>query len=93
MGSSNFTCCSINSHQTVYHEYSSLQLAFGQELNIFHLRIFSCVVYVALAQYTKMGPHRRLGIFFSYESPIIRYLEPKTGDIFTGRLPTAIAIR
>ena len=33
-----------------------------------------------------MGPQRRLGIYVSYESPsIIRYLEPKTGDVFTAR--------
>ena len=33
-----------------------------------------------------MGPQRRLGIYVGFESPsIIRYLEPKTGDVFTGR--------
>ena len=33
-----------------------------------------------------MGPQRRLGIYVGYESPsIIRYLEPKTGDVFTAR--------
>jgi len=33
-----------------------------------------------------MGPQRRLRIYVGYESPyIIRYLEPKTGDIFMAR--------
>ena len=65
-----------------------LQLAFGQEPNIFHLKIFECAVYVPIAppQRTKMGPQRRLGIYVGYESPsIIRYLEPKTGNDFTAR--------
>jgi len=33
-----------------------------------------------------MGPQRRLGIYAGYESPsIIKYLEPKTGDVFTAQ--------
>ena len=33
-----------------------------------------------------MGPQRRLGIYVGYESPsIIRYLEPKIGDMFTAQ--------
>jgi len=33
-----------------------------------------------------MGPQRRLGIYVGYESSsIIRYLEPKIGDIFTAQ--------
>ena len=42
---------------TIYHEFSSLQLTFGQEPNIFHLRIFGCAMYgpIALPQRTKMG--------------------------------------
>ena len=78
----------IRIRPSTYHEYSPLQLVFGQEPNIFHLRIFGCAVYVliALPQHTKMGSQRRLGIYIGYESPsIIRYLEPKTGDIFTAR--------
>jgi len=46
------------------------------------------VVYVliALPQRTKMGPQRRLGIYVGYESSsILRYLQPKTGDVFTAR--------
>ena len=72
-----------------YHVYSPLQLAFGQEPNISHLRIFGCAVYVPIAppQRTKMGPQRRLGIYVGYESvSIIRYLEPLIGDDFTARL-------
>jgi len=78
----------IRIRPSAYHEYSPLQLAFGQEPNISHLRIFGCAVYVPIAppQRTKMGPQRRLGIYIGYESPsIIRYLEPKTGDVFTAR--------
>ena len=73
---------------TSYHKFSPLQLAFGQEPNISHLRIFGCTVYVPIAppQRTKMGPQRRLGIYVGYESPsIIKYLEPTTGDVFTAR--------
>jgi len=41
---------------------------------------------IAPPQRTKMDAQRRLGIYVGYESPsIIRYLEPKTGDIFTAR--------
>jgi len=71
-----------------YHKYSPLQLAYGQEPNISHLRIFGCAVYVPIAppQRTKMGPQRRLGIYVGYDSPsIIKYLEPLTGDVFTAR--------
>ena len=52
------------------------------------LRTFGCAVYVPVAtsQCTKMGPQRRLEIYIGYNSPsIIRYFEPKTGDIFTAR--------
>ncbi|CAA0805913.1 Unknown protein, partial [Striga hermonthica] len=71
-----------------HHTYSLLQLAYGREPNIAHIRVFGCVVYVPIAppQRTKMGPQRRLGIYVGYESPsIIKYLEPKTGDVFTAR--------
>ena len=61
-------------------------MAFGQEPNIFHLKIFGCAIYVPIAppQRTKMGPQRRFGIYVGFETPsIIRYLEPLTGDVFT----------
>jgi hypothetical protein len=33
-----------------------------------------------------MGPHRKLGIYVGYESlSIIKYLELRTGDLFTAR--------
>ncbi|KAJ9535658.1 LOW QUALITY PROTEIN: hypothetical protein OSB04_un001192 [Centaurea solstitialis] len=76
----------IRIRPSAYHTYIPLQLAFGQEPNISHLRIFGCAVYVPIAppQRTKMGPQRRLGIYVGYEtSSIIRYLEPLTGDVFT----------
>ncbi|GJW52752.1 disease resistance CC-NBS-LRR class family protein [Tanacetum coccineum] len=78
------------------HVYSPMQLAFGQEPNISHLRIFGCAIYVPIAppQQTKMGPQRRLGIYVGYETiSIIRYLEPLTGDVFTSRLLIAILMR
>jgi len=86
----------IHIRPSAYHEYSPLQLAFGQESNISHLRIFGCVVYVPIAppQRTKMGPQRRLGIYLGYKSlSIIRYLEPKTSDVFTLDLSIAISMR
>jgi hypothetical protein len=65
-----------------------LQLVFDQPPNIYHFRIFSCVVYVQIAppQHTKMRPQHRLGIYVCFDSlSIIRYLEPLTGDIFKAR--------
>jgi hypothetical protein len=73
---------------TAYHKYSPLQLVFGQQPNIIHLRIFGCVVYVPIApsQRTKIGPQRRLGIYVGFDSSsIIRYLEPLTDDLFKAR--------
>nr|GEY57670.1 retrovirus-related Pol polyprotein from transposon TNT 1-94 [Tanacetum cinerariifolium] len=73
---------------TSHRTYSTLQLVFGQELHISHLRIFSCAVYVLIAppQRTKIGPQRRMGIYVGYDSSsIIRYLEPSTRDLFTAR--------
>lgn len=78
----------IRIRPTSYHKYSPLQLVFGEEPNISHLRIFGCAVYVPIAppQRTKMGPQRRLGIYVGFESPsIIKYLKPSTGDLFTAR--------
>ena len=78
----------IRIRPSAYHKYSPLQLAFGQEPNIFHLRIFGCAIYVPIAppQRTKMGPQWRLRIYVGFEIPsIIRYLEPLTGDVFTAR--------
>ena len=38
-----------------------------------------------------MGPHRKLGVYVGYETPsIIKYLEPKTGDLFTARYADSI---
>lgn len=70
------------------HQYSPLQLVFGQQPNISHLKIFGCAVYVSISppQRTKMGHQRRLGIYIGFDSPsIIRYLEPSTGDMFLAR--------
>ena len=65
-----------------------MQLAFGQQPNVFHLRIFGCAIYVPIAppNRTKMGPDRKLGIYVGYDSPsIVRYLEIQTGDVFKAR--------
>ena len=78
----------IRIRPSAYHKYSPLQLAFGREPNISHLRIFGCAVYVPIAppQRTKMGPQRRLGIYVGFETPsIVRFLEPLTGDVLTAR--------
>ena len=78
----------IRLRPTAYHKFSPLQLVFGREPNVSHLKIFGCAVYVPIAppQRTKMGPQRRLGIYVGFESPsIIKYLEPMTGDLFTAR--------
>jgi hypothetical protein len=38
-----------------------------------------------------MGPHRKLGIYVRYESlSIIKYLEPRNGDLFTARYADSI---
>jgi hypothetical protein len=38
-----------------------------------------------------MGPHRKLGIYVGYESlSIIKYLEPRTGDLFMARYADSI---
>ena len=78
----------IRIRPTAYHQFSPLQLVFGQQPNINHLKIFGCAVYVPIAppQRSKMGPQRRLGIYVGFDSPsIIRYLEPLTGDLFKAR--------
>ena len=69
-----------------YHKYLPLQLDYGYEPNISHMRIFCCAVYVPIAppQCTKMGLQKRLGIYVGFDSPsIIRYIEPLTSDVFT----------
>ena len=71
---------------TTYHKYSPSQLVVGKQPHISHLRIFGFVVYVPIAptQCLKMGHQRRLGIYVGGDSsPIIIYLEPLTGDVFT----------
>ena len=73
---------------TVCHKFSPLQVVFGQQPNIFHLRTFGCAIYVPIAppQRTKMGPQCRLGIYTGFDSSsIIRYLEPLIGDVFKAR--------
>lgn len=73
---------------TNYHTSSPLQLVFGREPNIYHLRIFGCAVYVpiSLPHCTKTGPQKWMVIYVGYDSPsIIKYLEPTTWDLLTAR--------
>ena len=68
--------------------YSPMQIAYGTQPDVSHLRIFGCAIYVPIAPplRTKMGSQRRLGIYVGFDSPsIVRYLEPLTGDVFKAR--------
>ena len=70
------------------HDFSPLQIVFGSQPNISHLRVFGCAVYVAIppTQRSKMGPQRRLGIYVGFLfASIIHYLEPLIGNLFTAR--------
>ena len=60
----------IRIRPTTYHKYFPVQLAYGQESNISHLRIFGCGVYVPIfpPQQTKIRPQKRLGIYIGFES-------------------------
>ena len=78
---------------TAYHDYSPLQIMYGKEPNISHMRIFGCAVYVSISppQRTSMGPQRKLGIYIGYESPsILKYPEPIIGDRYTARYTDCI---
>ena len=78
----------IRLRPTSYHQFSPMQLAFGQQPNVSHLRIFRCAIYVPIAppNRTKMGLQRKLGIYVGYDSPsIVRYLEIQTKDVFKAR--------
>jgi len=73
----------IRLRPTSYHQYSPVQLVFGHQPDISHLRTFGCAT---PTHRTKMGPKRCSGIYIGLDSPsIIRYLEPLTGDLFTAR--------
>ena len=83
----------IQYRPTAYHSASPFELTRGQEPVISHLRKFGCVVYVPISppQRTVMGPHRKLGIYVGYDTQsIIKYLEPKTGDLFTARYADSV---
>ena len=70
------------------YDFSPLQIVYGSQPNISHLRVFGCAVYVPIPpnQRSKMGPQRRLGIYVGIRSTsIIQYLEPLTGNLFTAR--------
>ncbi|KAM2693263.1 hypothetical protein EV2_007454 [Malus domestica] len=73
---------------TTTQPHSPLQLVTRYEVDVSHVRVFGCAVYVpiVLPLCTKMGHHRRMGIYVGYDSPSITcYLEPLTGDLFTLR--------
>ena len=68
----------IRLRPTSYHQFSPMQLTFGQQPNVSHLRIFGCAIYVLIVppSRTKMGFQRKLGIYVGYDSPsIMRYFE------------------
>jgi len=70
-----------------------LQLVHGNPPSISHLQKFGCAIYISISptKRTTMGPHRKLGIYVGYKSPlIIKYLEPTTGDLFTARYANCI---
>jgi hypothetical protein len=53
---------------TRYHNSSPLQLVFGKETDISHLRTFGCVVYVPIAppKRTKLGTSKKVGIYVGF---------------------------
>ena len=72
---------------------SPKELLEGVKPSIAHLRVFGCVVYVPLPEpkRVKLGPQRTLGVYVGYESPsIIRYLDPKTGQMFRARFADCV---
>ena len=83
----------IQYRPSAYNSASPHQLARGQQPVVSHLRKFGCAVYVSISppQRTSMGPHRKMGIYVGYESlSIIKYLEPRTGDLFKARYADSI---
>ena len=69
------------------------ELLFRVILNIAHLQVFGCKVFVPIPppQRTKMGPQRRLGIYVGFVSPsIIQYLEPSTGNLLRARFADCV---
>ncbi|KAM1635106.1 hypothetical protein ACFXTN_011966 [Malus domestica] len=73
---------------TVTQPHSPLQLVTEYELDVSHLQVFGCAIYVPIVPplRTEMGPQRKMGIYVGYDSPsIVRYLEPLTGYLFTAR--------
>jgi hypothetical protein len=83
----------IQLQPTAYHSTSPLCLVRSNAPSISHLRKFGYDVYASISppQRTMMGPHRKIGIYVRYHSPsIIKYLEPKTGDLFTTRYADCI---
>ena len=64
------------------------QLATGNAPDIKHLRKFGCSVEVPLdpTKRKKIGPQRKQGIYVgNVGNSLIKYLEPKTGDLFRAR--------
>lgn len=79
-----------------YHKFSPLQLVSKRKPNLSHLKIFGCAVYIPISpsQRTKMRPQRRLRIYIGFNyPPIIKYLEPLTGDVLRHVLLTVNLMR
>ncbi|XP_068309791.1 uncharacterized protein [Pyrus communis] len=78
----------VHLRPTATQPHSLLQLVTGYELDVLHLQVFGCAIYVPIASplRTKMSPQRKMGIYVGYDSPsIVCYLEPLTGNLFTTR--------
>jgi hypothetical protein len=83
----------IQLRPTTYHSTSLLYLVRGNAPSISHLRKFGYTVYVLISppKRTSMGPHRKMGIYLGYHSPlIIKYLEPLIEDLFMTRYANCI---
>ena len=69
-------------------QHSPLQLITRYELDVSHLRVFGCAIYVPIAPplRIKMDPQRKMRIYVDYDSPSIVYsLEPLAWYLFTAR--------
>jgi len=83
----------IQLRPTAYHATTTLQLVHGNPPSISHLWKFGCATYIPISppKRTTMGPHRKLGIYVGYKSPLfIKYLEPTTRDLFTAQYADCI---
>ena len=97
MGACYYSCREFNSlFPTTNQDLSPLQLVLGYQLNISHLRVFGCTVYVPLAptHRTKLGPQRCFDIYVGFQSSsIINYIEPLIGEVLLLDLKIVILMK